>query len=54
MNQLIFTTDATQSVTNIPCYTYKRTLLVAAVVLAAMVPAIAQMGGAPGGELKRR
>jgi hypothetical protein len=54
MNQLIFTADATQSVTKLPCYTYKRTLLVAAVVLAAMVPAIAQMGGAPGGELQEK
>ncbi len=54
MNQLIFIADATRSVTKLPCYTYKRSLLVAAVVLAAMVPAIAQMGGAPGGELQEK
>jgi hypothetical protein len=45
MNQLIFTADATQSVTKLPCYTYKRTLLVAAVVLAAMVAASLPMDG---------
>ena len=48
MNRVILTADATQ-VTNLPFRTRKRTLLAAAVVLAAMVPAIAQMGGASGG-----
>ena len=48
MNRVIITADATQ-VTNLPFRTRKRTLLAAAVVLAVMVPAIAQMGGASGG-----
>jgi len=48
MNRGIFTAHTTP-VTNLPFRTCNRTLVVAAVVLAAMVPAIAQMGGAPGG-----
>jgi hypothetical protein len=54
MNRVIFTTDATQSITNIPRRCYHRPLIVAAVVVAAMVPAFAQMGGAPGGELQEK
>jgi hypothetical protein len=54
MNRATLTTDAAQSTANRLCRSYKRTQFIAVVVLAAIVPAIAQTGGGSGGELQEK
>ncbi len=54
MNRAVLTTYAMQPATNRPRTSNKRTLLIAVVVLAAIVPALAQTSGGAGGELQQK
>jgi hypothetical protein len=54
MSRATLASCAMQAATNRPRNLNKRTLLVAAAVLTAIVPAIAQMGGGSGGELQQK
>jgi len=54
MNQALVNMDTTHPATRTPRSNRKRAAFIAAVLLAAIVPATAQMGGGSGGELQER
>jgi hypothetical protein len=54
MNRSALTTYVMHSATNPPCGNYRHKLFIAAAVLAALVPALAQTPGGGGGELQQK